>query len=443
MHGFKHKKGVVCVPPGSTGDFILAFLLILMSAFFSMSETALTALNKYKIKSLSEVGQKRAKQVERVVENKDKLLSSILIGNNLSNIALGSIATTLAMSISGNATSILIATGTATLFLLIFGEITPKRIALEYPEKISMLVAKPLSLLMLVLSPIASMLNFVISMALKPLGFSVGEKESGITEDELKIMLEVGFEEGVIESDERKMIDNVMEFDDVYAKDIMTPRTDMIVIDVGFTYYETLGVFTEARMSRLPVCDDSIDNIVGVLHIKDFVCAASEGFSVSEHMREVFFTLEQKRTRELFKEMRKGSSSLAIVLDEYGGTAGLLSIEDIIEEIVGEIFDEHDDARNHEIELVSDGEYIVSGIVKIDDFNEVVEQEMLASEEYESIGGYVMGLVGGVPEAGLEVVDTVGKTTITFTVLEVQRNRIERLNVRFVEASEENEEANP
>lgn len=431
------------MPPGSTGDFILAFLLILMSAFFSMSETALTALNKYKIKSLSEVGQKRAKQVERVVENKDKLLSSILIGNNLSNIALGSIATTLAMSISGNATSILIATGTATLFLLIFGEITPKRIALEYPEKISMLVAKPLSLLMLVLSPIASMLNFVISMALKPLGFSVGEKESGITEDELKIMLEVGFEEGVIESDERKMIDNVMEFDDVYAKDIMTPRTDMIVIDVGFTYYETLGVFTEARMSRLPVCDDSIDNIVGVLHIKDFVCAASEGFSVSEHMREVFFTLEQKRTRELFKEMRKGSSSLAIVLDEYGGTAGLLSIEDIIEEIVGEIFDEHDDARNHEIELVSDGEYIVSGIVKIDDFNEVVEQEMLASEEYESIGGYVMGLVGGVPEAGLEVVDTVGKTTITFTVLEVQRNRIERLNVRFVEASEENEEANP
>ncbi|MCL1986583.1 MAG: hemolysin family protein [Firmicutes bacterium] len=405
-------------------EIILAVVLIMISAFFSMSETSLTALNKYKIKAMAEEKIKRAKQVEKATENKDRLLSSILIGNNLSNIALGSIATTLAMSIAGNnATSIIIATGLATLILLIFGEITPKNIALEHPEKIAMLVVRPLTFIMILLAPIATALNFIISRALKPFGFSMGEKNNGITENELKTILEEGVEVGVIEQEEHKMLDNVLHFNDAQAKDVMTPRTDMVVINLDFTYTEVLQAFTTARLSRLPVLQDNIDNIVGVLHIKDFISVDNneKNFSVEKCMREPLFTLEFKNTREVFADMRRKNSSLAVVLDEYGGTAGLLSMEDLIEEIVGEIFDEHDKI---EVEKITENEYVVSGAMKIDDFNDIAGCN-LTSEEYESVGGYVMGLIGDIPKEK----DSITDEKTTFVVEEMDKNRIERLRI--------------
>ena len=417
---------MVSLEPGSIGELILALVLVLFSAFFSMAETSLTSLGKFKIRTMAEEGKKGAKHVEKATENKDKLLSTILIGGNFSNIALGSLATAFVLSVAGNnAGSIAIATGAATFIILIFGEITPKTVALKHPETIALLIVRPLRLMMVILAPIASALNFIIFSFLWPFGYSRDKKEISITENELKTMLEVGVEEGVIEQDEHRMIDNVMDFDDVLAKDIMTPRTDMVVIDLEFTYSEVLEVFSNARMSRLPVYQENIDNIVGVLHIKDFISVSTEGFSVKAYMREPFFTLELKRTRELFTEMRRTKSSLAVVIDEYGGTAGLLSMEDLIEEIVGEIFDEHDDARN-EAEQVGDNEYVVSGAMKIGDFNELAGSN-LTSEEYESVGGYVMGLAGGVPEAGMSLHD--GK--IAFVVEEMERNRIERLRIKF------------
>ena len=424
--------------PGSIGEIILALVLILFSAFFSMAETSLTLLGKFKIRTMVDEGKKGAEHVEKATENKDKLLSSILIGSNFSNIALGAIITAFALSIAGNnAISIAIATGVATLIVLIFGEITPKTVAMEHPEKIALLIARPLRLIMTILAPIAAILNFFISIVLRPFGFSNEKKESSFTENELKTMLEVGFEEGVIEQDEHKMIGNVMEFDDILAKDVMTPRTDMIVIDLDFAYSEVLEVFSKAGMSRLPVFQENIDHIVGVLHIKDFILADSKdkAFSVKKYMREPFFTLELKHIRELFKEMRRANSSLAIVLDEYGGTAGLLSMEDLIEEIVGEIFDEHDDIHR-EVEYIGEHEYVVTGAMKIDDFNELAGSSII-SEEYESVGGYVMGLAGGVPKAGMSLYD--GK--IAFVVEEMEKNRIERLRIKLA-ISEGQDESN-
>jgi len=409
------------------GEIILALVLVLFSAFFSMAETSLTSLGKFKIRTMLEEGKRGSKHVEKATENKEKLLSTVLIGSNISNIALGAMVTAFALSIAGNnAASIAIATGIATLIVLIFGEMSPKTVALAHPEKIALLVARPLRLMMVIFAPIAAILNLFITTALGPFGFSRNKSESSITENELKTMLEVGFEEGVIEQDEHKMMGNVMEFDDVLAKDVMTPRTEMVVVDLSFTYTEVLEVFSGAGLSRLPVYQDNIDNIVGVLHIKDFISAGTvRSFSVKDYMREPFFTLELKRTREIFTEMRRANSSLAVILDEYGGTAGLLSMEDLIEEIVGEIFDEHDDVRQ-EVEYIDEHEYVVGGAMKIDDFNEMAGSS-LASEEYESVGGYVMGLAGGIPKAGMSMHD--GK--ITFVVEEMERNSIERLRIKF------------
>ena len=422
-------------PGGSIGEITLAVILVIFSAFFSMAETSLTSLGKYKIRTMAEEGKKETKHIEKATEDKDKLLGSVLIGSNISNIALGSLTTAFALSIAGNnAASIAVATGVATLIVLIFGELTPKTIALEHPEKIALFVARPLRLFMVILSPIAAALNRIIYSFLWPFGYSRDKQEISITENELKTMLEVGVEEGVIERDEHKMIDNVMEFDDVQAKDIMTPRMDMITISTDDTYGEVLEVFSSERFSRLPVYQENIDNIIGVLHIKDFVSADTSSFSVKDYMREPIFTLEPKWAREVFKEMRRENSTLAVVLDEYGGTAGLLSIEDIIEEIVGEIFDEHDDVTS-EIEEVGEYEYLVSGAMKIDDFNEIANTQ-LNSEEYESVGGYVMGLTGGIPEAGMELVDN----HITFMVEEMQRNRIERLRVKIERIEQEDGE---
>jgi len=414
--------------PGSIGEIILALVLIIFSAFFSMSETSLTSLGKVKIRTMVEEGKRGAKNVEKATENKDKLLSTVLIGSNFANIALGSIVTAFALSVAGNnAASIAIATGVATLIVLIFGEITPKTVAMEYPEKISLLISRPLLLAISILSPIAAALNFLIYAALKPFGFSRDKKETLITENELKTMLEVGVEEGVIEQEEHKMMDNIMEFADVLAKDVMTPRTEMAAIGIEFTYDEVLEVFSSEGFSRLPVYQDNVDYIVGVLHIKDFVSAGAkkDEFKVESYMRDPFFSLEQKRTRELFTEMRRENISLAIILDEYSGTAGLLSIEDLIEEIVGEIFDEHDEERK-EVEHIDEHEYLVGGSMKIGDFNEMSGSNM-TSEEYDSVGGYVMGLAGGIPKLG----DSLSDEQFTFVVEEMEKNRIEKLRIRL------------
>jgi len=377
-----------------------------------------------------EEGKKGAKHVEKVLEEKDKLLSSILICGNFSNIALGAIVTAFTLTIAGNnALSLAIATAIATLIVLIFGEMTPKNIALKYPEKIALLIVRPLQFVMFAISPIASLLNLFMSTLLRPFGFSKQKQEQMLTENELISMLDVGVEEGVIEKDEHKMISGVMKFDEILAKDIMTPRTEMVAVELNFTYDEVLEVFSGAKLSRLPVFDDNFDNIAGVLHIRDFILADGkrESFIISDYMREAYFTLELKRTLELFTEMRRDNISLAIVLDEYGGTAGLLSMEDLLEEIVGEIFDEHDDVKR-EVEQLSECEYIVSGAMKIDDFNELAGSD-LTSDEYESVGGYVMGLAGNVPKKGTSLSDKEGN--FSFVVEEVERHRIERLRIKF------------
>lgn len=411
----------------SLGEVVLALVLIGASAFFSMAETSLTALGKFKVRCMVEEGRKGARYIERATEDTDRLLSTVLIGSNFANIALGSLVTAFVIAVAGSSVSgVMAATAIATVAVLIFGEMTPKTIAMQRTERVAALVARPLSIVMTVFSPVAAVLNFIIQQTLTPFGFGK-ERKASITENELKTMLEVSYEEGVIEQDEHKMLGKVMEFDEVLAKDVMTPRTDMVVVDVESTYNEVLEIFSKAGLSRLPVFQDNIDNITGVLHIKDFISAREGAFSVKAYMREPFFTLELKHTRELFTEMRRANTSQAIILDEYGGTAGLLSMEDLIEEIVGEIFDEHD-SINKELEHVNEHEYLVNGAMKIDDFNEMANIH-LDSEDYESVGGYVMGLAGVIPKAGMSLSD--GK--ISFKVEEMERNRIERLRIKFMQ----------
>jgi len=411
---------------GSSIELIIASVLLFFSIFFSMAETSLTSLSDIKIRNMAEEGKKGAKNIENLKKDKQRLINSILIGANFSNIALSAIVTAFVLQAAGNnPTSIAIATALATFVVLVFGEAAPKTIAIKYAERIALFISTPLKLLLPLLSPISILLNFIIKFIFLPFGFNKYKKEITLTEAEIKTMLEVSYEEGIIESDEKQMLKNIIEFEDTPAKFVMTQRTDVVAIELRYSYSQVLQVFKQDQFSRLPVYKDNIDSIVGVLHIKDFVAANPENFSVSKYMRIPFFAFELKRTSSIFTEMRTTSSSLAIILDEYGGTAGIISIEDIMEEIVGEIFDEHDNLHvRKEIEKLTDNEYLLHGSVKITDFNEL-SGLLLKSDEYESIGGYVMGLFGKVPAPGAIIEDDDAK----FIIEKIGKNRIERLRV--------------
>lgn len=392
-----------------------------------MSETALMALSKIRIRHLVEEGVKGAKLVEKLTENPNKLLGGILIGNNIVNIGASSIATSLAVRIFGadSDMAIAISTGVMTVLVLIFGEITPKSIAKQKSEQVALKVSKPIQFCVGVFKPFVIIFTTISSIFIKILGADPKATEPFITEEELKTMVGVSEEEGVLEDVEKEMIFNVFDFADSQVKDVMIQRVDVTAIDINDDYKEILRVIKEEQFSRIPVYDDSIDNIIGVLNVKDLIIAGERKgeFKVKDYMREAFFTFEFKKITELFNEMKKTRNHLAIVLDEYGGTVGIVTIEDLIEEIVGDIEDEYDQERDM-IEVIKEDEYIVDGSSRLDDVSELIGVNM-ESEEFDSVGGLIIGALGRIPEDKEEVIID----RIKFIVEEVDKNRIKKVRI--------------
>lgn len=409
---------------GDVWQVIALVVCLVLSAFFSASETALMSLSKIRIRNMVDENIAGAYIIQKLVENPSKLLGAILVGNNIVNIGASALATLLAIKYFGD-TGVGIATGIMTILVLIFGEITPKSLASQNSEKISLKVVRLLSIIVTILSPVTTVLVYITNAIIKLFGGRVNDHQPFITEEELKTMINVGHEEGVLEGEEKKMIHNVFEFGDSRVADVMTPRIDIVAVELHSSYDEIISVFKEERFSRLPVYEDRIDNIVGVLYLKDliFFDAGKGVFDITRYMRDPYFTFELKLVTQLFNEMRDKRIPMSIVIDEYGGTAGIITMEDLVEEIVGDIQDEYDEQHN-EIEIIKEDEYIVCGVAKIDLVNEMIGVN-IESEHFDSIGGFVTGLFGRFPKKG----EQIEYNNIKFIVESVDKNRIEKLRM--------------
>lgn len=413
--------------PSTIFKLIILVILLCLSAFFSSSETALTIVNQYRIRSLAEEGNKRAQMVLKITENSGKMLSAILIGNNIVNISASSLATIVAIEILGSAGAG-IATGVLTILILIFGEISPKTMATYRAEKISLKFGPIIWVLMVILTPVIFIVNKLAMAFLRLFGVKSGEKTAALTESELRTIVDVGHESGIIETEEKEMINNMFDFGDTLAKEIMVPRVDMSYAKIDCSYDELIEIFKEEMFTRLPICEDSADDIVGILNMKDIIfCTDKENFSIKNYMREPFFTYEQKNTAELFLEMRESSINMAIVLDEYGVTSGLITLEDLIEEIVGDIRDEYDEDEDELVKQLSPTEYLLEGSMNLEDLNDMLDLN-LRSEDYDSVGGFMIGLLDHIP-ALRESVTT--KDGIYFQVTLKEKNRISKVYMRL------------
>lgn len=416
---------------------LLALLfLVMLSAFFSSAETALTTVNRIRLQALCAEGDKRAAVVLKVVENSSKMLSSILIGNNLVNNFSAALATALAIKMFGNG-AVGIVTGILTIAILIFGEITPKTFATANAERLSLAYASIILLLMKILTPVIVIINTICRYLLKLLHVDTDRSLNTMTEMELRTIVEVSHKDGVIEKEEREMIYNVVDFGDSQAKDVMVPRADVVSVSDTSSYSEIREVFRMEKYTRLPVYQGDRDNIIGILNIKDFFfCNDTEDFKVSDIMYEPYFTYEYKKTSELLMEMQKSSVSIAVVLDEYGAAVGMVSLEDLLEEIVGEIRDEYDEDEKDLIQKVSDCEYIIEGSVKLDDVNDTL-QLALSSDEYDSIGGLIIEKLDHLPTEHESVITEEG---ISLTVMQMDKNRIESVRLVLPQPQEESGE---
>lgn len=418
---------------GDVIQLIIIIILLMLSAFFSSAETALTTSNKIRLRSMAEEGNKRARKVLEITDDSGKMLSAILIGNNIVNLSSASLATTLATKIFGNAGAG-IATGILTLLVLIFGEISPKTFATIHSDKISLAYAGVIGWLMKLLTPAIYIINKLALGFLILLRVDASGAQNTMTEDELRTIVDVSHEEGVIETEEREMINNVFDFGDAQAREVMVPRIDMTFADINSTYYELLEIFREDKFTRLPVYEDSTDNVVGIINMKDLLLYEDkEQFSIRNILRKPYYTYEHKNTAELLLEMRKSSINIAIVLDEYGATAGLITLEDLLEEIVGEIRDEYDMDEEDPIQKINELEYMVQGSTNLNDLHDRMNLE-LVSEDYDSIGGYLIGLLDHLPTVG-ESITT--EENIYFRVEDMEKNRIHKIFIRLPEPSEE------
>ena len=419
--------------PSETGQLIAVIILLCLSAFFSSSETALTTVNQIRMRTLADNGDKRAARVLHVTGNPGKMLSAILIGNNIVNLSASSISTSLAIHLFGN-TGAGIATGILTFLILIFGEVTPKTMATIKADSMSLTVAAPIGFLMKILTPVIFIINKLSLGLMFLLHVNIKDAQKKMTEEELRTIVDVSQENGVIEHEERDMIHNLFDFGDAEAKEIMVPRIDMTFVQADATYQEVLDIFRQDMFTRLPVYEDSTDNVIGIINMKDFLLQNdTPEFSVRNLLREPYFTYEHKNTADLFLEMRKSSISLAIVLDEYGVTAGLITLEDLLEEIVGEIRDEYDADEEDDITGISDREFYVLGSANLNDVSEALSLHF-TSDDYDTIGGYCLGLLDHLPEKN-EIILT--DNNILLRIDRMEKNRIERIYIRLPEPLEE------
>lgn len=421
--------------PSNAIQLVVLVILLALSAFFSSAETALTTVNKLRIRGLVDDGDERAIILTKVTDDPGKLLSAILIGNNIVNISASSIATLLATDFLGNAGAG-IATGVMTLLVLVFGEVTPKTYASLQAEKIALKYAKIIYGIMFLFTPLIFVLDLLSGGILRLLGIDPDKRDDSVTEEDLRTIVEAGHEDGVLENEEHKMINNVFDFGDHQAKDIMVPRVDMCFLKLDSTYEEFINIYKEEKFTRIPVYEETRDNVVGILNVKDLLLYdKTQEFHVRDFLREAYYTYEFKNTSELMVEMRKNSISIAIVLDEYGATAGLVTLEDLLEEIVGDIRDEFDDAEAEEVQKLGEREYLVEGSCKLEDLNDMIGLGV-ESEDYDSIGGIVIDALQHLPVEGEDVTLENGTRLV---VEQVDKNRIEKVHIYLPELPDEEE----
>ena len=408
-------------------EIVLLIVLLGLSGFFSMSETALMAITKIRMRTMLDEGVKGAKLLDKLLQNPSKLLSAILIGNNVVNIGASAISTTLTVKLMGGSdVGALVATGVMTVLVLIFGEITPKTIAKMNAEKLALRVSRPINIISIILKPLVFIFTAISSVVIKLFGGDASGSDHYITEEELKTIVDVSEEEGVLENTEKEMIFNVFKFGDIQVEDIMIQRVNITALNKDITKEELFDTIKKEQFSRIPVYDETIDNVVGVLNVKDLILLEdkSKEFNVMDYTREPFYTFEFKKVSELFTEMKKTRNHMAVVLDEYGGTVGIVTMEDLVEEIVGDIEDEYDEAKDKNIRKIKENEYIVEGSTRIDELSDLLGFE-IESEELDSVGGLIIDSIGRMPKEK----EQIEIENVKFIVEKVKKNSIKKVKI--------------
>ena len=418
------------------GGICLLLVLLVLSAFFSSAETAYSTVNRIRIKNLAEEGNSRAVTVTKITEHYSRMISAVLIGNNLVNIFASSLVTRMTIGWFGNR-AVGIASGILTLVILIFCEVTPKTMASALSEKLALLYARPIWFLMTVARPLIFLVNGISKGLLILLRVDPNAGRGQITEQELRSWLDVGEEAGVLEDEEHSMLMNVFDFWDAQAKDVMVPRADMVMVDTEDTYETVNTIFRRTKFSRLPVYEEDRANIIGIINFKDFIYQPKNtSFQIKDIMYEPYYTIETKGISDLLTEMRENLASMSVVVDEYGAAVGIVTIEDLLEELVGEIRDEYDDDEQYRILRKGKNTWIIRGSVNLDDVNDTIGTH-LASEDYDSIGGYIIGKLERLPEAGEEVVTDEGEV---LRVERIDKNRILKVRLTIPEKPGDKEE---
>lgn len=408
------------------------FILLLLSSFFSSAETAFSTVSRIRIRTLCEEGNKRALTAQNVLDQYSKMLSAILIGNNIVNLSASSLTTTLAVDLFGSV-AVGIATGILTVLVLLFGEIVPKTKAMSRAEKMVLSYAKTIRFLMWLLTPVIFIIDKLSNALLRMSHIDPDQKIAALTESDLHTLIDVSHEDGVIESEEKEIIHNVFDFSDSVAKDIMIPRIHMTTLSLSAGYREVLRVFQDSMYTRIPVYDDDPDYIIGIINIKDFLLLTNKSaFHIQDILREVHYTYEFKNTADLMLEMREKGFAVSMVQNEYGTTAGMITFEDLLEEIVGEIRDEYDEDEKELIQALNERAYLIEGSMKLDDINDALSLH-LESEDYDSIGGMIIDKLERLPKR-MDRVTLEDGTMLEAT--QVRRNRIEKVKLILPEAEE-------
>ena len=415
-------------------QLIILLVLLFLSAFFSSAETAMTTVNRIRIRSLADDGNARAKTLLKITDDPAKFLSAVLIGNNIVNLSAASLTTSLAYGLGGS--MVAIASGILTLLILLFGEITPKTMATIHSEKISLLYAPVISIFIRLMTPVIFIVNGLANIILRIIHVDPNANTNVMTENDLRTIVDVSHEDGVIESEEKEMINNVFDLGDAKAKDVMVPRVHVTFADVNSTYDELIDIFREDKFTRLPIFEDTTDNVIGTINMKDLLLYDNKkDFHLRDILREAYFTYEYKNISELLLEMRESSFNIAIVLDEYGETAGLITLEDLLEEIVGEIRDEYDDNEEDFIKEIGPHEYLVEGSTNLEEINDRLDLD-LSSDDYDSVGGLIIEHLDRLPEAGDEITTEDG---IRMIVEKLDKNRIEQVHMYLTEQKKDEE----
>lgn len=427
-------------------ELLILMLLIVLNAFFAASEIALISLNDNKLRLMSnEKNKKKIELLKKLLSEPGRFLATIQIGITLGSMLSSAFASESfsdrlvgLIKLTGipvpdavlKSISMIIISVILSYFSLVIGELVPKRIAMKKEEDISMLAVKPLHILSVVTLPVVRFLNASTNVIVRLFGVDPNQDEEEVTEEEIRMMVDVGEERGAIQENEKEMINNIFDFDNKTAMDIMTHRTDIVALPINAGLKEVISVLNEEKYTRIPVFEGSIDNIVGIIHAKDIIkfidCDQDkEDFDLRKLIRHPYNVPWSKRTDELFSELQKNKNHMAIIIDEYGGTAGIVTMEDLVEEIVGNIFDEYDEEEK-DFEKLDENTYMASGSVGLDVVKEQFDA-MLPVEEYDTLSGFVISQLGRIPENGER--PEIEFNGLLFKVVEISEKRIEKIKI--------------